>query len=232
MGNSAPKPTLSEQIREHKRVITRAVRELDREKAKLANEDTRLKNEIRAEAKKNNLASVRILAKDLVRNKKYITKFMLMRSHLQAVSLRVQSVKSAEAMSRSLKATTAVMQKINASLDLPELTKVLEDFQKETENLGVTEDVMGDAIDGVLREAGDAEEEETLVAEVLDEVGIDFKQLLAGAPKDSLVKEKQKLVPISVAAAGGSTAAPQAPAAAKAGDNFVDDLEDRLKNNK
>ena len=47
MGASASKPTLSEQIRDHKRVISRAVRELDRERNKLANEETRMKNDLR-----------------------------------------------------------------------------------------------------------------------------------------------------------------------------------------
>ena len=48
------------------------------------------------------------MAKDLVRTKKYVTKFYTMRSRLQAVDLKLQTCKSTEAMMRAMKGVTAV----------------------------------------------------------------------------------------------------------------------------
>ena len=64
MGNvfGKEKP-LKEQLRENKRVITRAIRELDREKAGLEREEKRLTMEIKKAAREQQMSSVKIMAK-------------------------------------------------------------------------------------------------------------------------------------------------------------------------
>lgn len=71
------------------------------------------------------MGPVKIMAKDLVnsmeslreepnsagqvRTRRYESKFLEMKSHLQGVSLRMQTVKSTEAMARSMKGCTQAM---------------------------------------------------------------------------------------------------------------------------
>lgn len=64
MGNifGKDKP-LKEVMRENKRMINRAVRELDREKTGLEREEKRLTMEIKKAAKEQQMASVKIMAK-------------------------------------------------------------------------------------------------------------------------------------------------------------------------
>jgi len=62
MGLNSSKP-LKEVLRENKRMINRAIRELDREKAGLEREEKMLTNEIKKAAKANQMASVKIMAK-------------------------------------------------------------------------------------------------------------------------------------------------------------------------
>jgi charged multivesicular body protein 2A len=64
MGNvfGKDKP-LKEVLRENKRTINRAVRELDREKAGLEREEKRLTMEIKKAAKEQQMGSVKIMAK-------------------------------------------------------------------------------------------------------------------------------------------------------------------------
>jgi hypothetical protein len=64
MGNLLGKEKpLKEVLRENKRMITRAVRELDREKQGLEKEEKRLTMEIKKAARENQMASVKIMAK-------------------------------------------------------------------------------------------------------------------------------------------------------------------------
>mmetsp|Transcript_26317 Transcript_26317/g.77824 ORF Transcript_26317/g.77824 Transcript_26317/m.77824 type:complete len:104 (-) Transcript_26317:954-1265(-) len=64
MGNVFGKEkTLKEQLRENKRMINRAVRELDRERAALEREEKRLTIEIKKMAKEQQMGAVRIMAK-------------------------------------------------------------------------------------------------------------------------------------------------------------------------
>jgi charged multivesicular body protein 2A len=64
MGNILGKEKpLKEVMRENKRTITRAIRELDREKVGLEKEEKRLTMEIKKAAKENQMQSVKIMAK-------------------------------------------------------------------------------------------------------------------------------------------------------------------------
>ena len=64
MGNvMGKKKPLKEVMRENKRMINRAVRELDREKQGLEREEQRLTMEIKKAARANQMASVKIMAK-------------------------------------------------------------------------------------------------------------------------------------------------------------------------
>jgi len=100
---------LKEVLRENKRMITRAVRELDREKLALEREEKRLTMEIKKAAKEQQMQSVKIMAKDLVRTRQYITKFIEMRSHLQGCALKLQTVKSHQAMAEAMSNTAKAM---------------------------------------------------------------------------------------------------------------------------
>lgn len=63
MGASWGSKPLKEVLRENKRMINRAIRELDREKAGLEREEKRLTIEIKKAAKENQMNSVKIMAK-------------------------------------------------------------------------------------------------------------------------------------------------------------------------
>jgi charged multivesicular body protein 2A len=82
MGNAFGKDVpLKDVLRENKRMINRAVRELEREKAGLEREEKRLIIEIKKAARENQMKSVRIMAKDLVRTRQHITKFIEMKRY-------------------------------------------------------------------------------------------------------------------------------------------------------
>lgn len=186
MGLGQSKPTLEEQMRANKRMINRSIRELDRERNNLVAQEKKIIADIKAAAKNNQMSSVKIMAKDLVRTRKYQSKFYEMKSHLQGVQLRMQTIKSTEAMARSMAGATKAMTALSKQLNIPGLTQILQEFQQETEKLGITQEVMGDTIDDVLGDVGDLEQEELVVAQVLDEIGIDANSLLAEAPKSKM----------------------------------------------
>lgn len=77
---------LKEVMRENKRMITRAVRELDREKMALEREEKRLTIEIKKAAKEQQMQSVKIMAKvcecfdHVVNEKSLILKYVCFRT--------------------------------------------------------------------------------------------------------------------------------------------------------
>jgi charged multivesicular body protein 2A len=115
----------------------------------------------------------------------------------------MQTIKSTEAMARSMAGATKAMSALSKQLNLPALTEILQEFQQETEKLGITQEVMGDTIDEVMGEVGDIEQEEMVVSQVLDEIGIDSNALLAEAPKNRMPAGAQQAQQKQAVAEGG-----------------------------
>ncbi|KAF8821246.1 SNF7 family protein [Cardiosporidium cionae] len=206
--------SLDDTLREHKRSISRSIRELDRERMSLEKQEKDLEKTIKQEASKGRMSSVRIMAKDLVRIRKHCQKFYEMRSHLQAISLRLQTVKSSNSMADSMKDVSKMMVKVNKRLDIPNLQKIMKKFMQESEKLGLTDELMGDTLENAMDDGDALEEEDAVVEKTLAELGVDMSAELMKAnptnlPALKVQQEDADKVPLST---------------------IEKDLDDRLKN--
>jgi charged multivesicular body protein 2A len=71
---------------------------------------------------------------------------------------------------------------LNGQVNLPQLQKVMMEFQKQSEMMDMKQEVVGDAIDDAMNTEEDAEESEAVVNSVLDELGIQMTEGLVDAP--------------------------------------------------
>lgn len=94
--------TPQEVLRENQRLLNRSIRDVDRERTTLETQEKQIVASIKKHAKIGQMSSVKILAKDLVRIRRHIDKFYEMRTHLQAVSMRLQTLKSTQAMAQAM----------------------------------------------------------------------------------------------------------------------------------
>jgi charged multivesicular body protein 2A len=92
--------TPQEMLRQNQRALNKAMRELDRENNRLEVQEKKIIADIKKAAKAGQMDSVRVMAKDLVRTRQYRKKFVMMRANIQAVSLKVQGLKSQDAMAQ------------------------------------------------------------------------------------------------------------------------------------
>jgi len=219
MGNlfGKEKP-LKEVLRENKRMITRATRELDRERTALEREEKKLTIDIKKMAREQQMGAVKIMAKDLVRTRAHITKFIEMRSHLQSCGLKLQTVKSHQAMAEAMKSTTTAMMKMNKAVDAPAINKMMAEFEKENMKSELMQEIMGDMLDDAMEQDGDAEESDKIVSQVLDEIGVSFGEEIPDAPDIKLNPGQE------------STDAGKTPVPVEGDDSTLNDLEARLNN--
>jgi charged multivesicular body protein 2A len=167
--------TPAERLRKHQRALEKTQRELDRERTKLENQEKKLVQEIKKNAKNGQMGAVKVQAKDLVRTRRYIQKFYQMRTQLQAISLRIQTVRSNEQMMQSMKGATKLLGSMNKQMNLPALQRIAMEFEKENDIMDQRQEMMDDAIDDVTG-LEDEEEGEEVVNQVLDEIGVDLGQ--------------------------------------------------------
>jgi len=140
--------------------------------------------------------AVKIMAKDLVRTKRYVEKFYGMKTQLQAVSLKMQTLRSTQAMADAMRGVTKAMRKMNNQLKLPEIQKIMQDFDRESEVMNMKEEMMSDAIDDAMDEGDDEEESEQIVNQVLEEIGINLEGQVLNMPAQTsewFVKKKKTL---------------------------------------
>jgi len=207
--------TPEEMLRKNKRALEKAIRDLEREKLHMEQQEKRTISDIKKMAKEGQMESVRIMAKDLVRTRQYIKKFMIMKANIQAVSMKVQTLRSQNAMAEAMKGVTKVMANMNRQMNLPQIQRILQEFEKQSEIMGMKDEMMNDAMDDALGEEGDEEESDAIVNQVLDELGLQMNEKLSGLPE---------------ASGGLTTGTKQQPVAAAVGDDADADLQARLDN--
>ena len=122
-------------------------------------------------------------------NPRYIQKFYSMRTQLQAISLRIQTVRSNEQMMQSMKGATSLLGSMNRQMNLPALQRIAMEFEKENDVMDQRQEMMDDAIDDVTG-LEDEEEGEEVVKEVLDEIGVDLGQAVCFTRFSTCISER------------------------------------------
>ncbi|XP_039260531.1 charged multivesicular body protein 2a-like [Styela clava] len=218
------KKTVNEMLRENQRLLNRAMRDLDRERAKMEQQEKKVIADIKKMAKQGQMDAVKVMAKDLVRTKRYVKKFIMMRANIQAVSLKLTTLKSQSTMADAMKGVTKAMMRMNKQMKLPQMQKIMQEFEKQSEMMDMKGEMMEDAIDDAMGDADDDEESDQIVAQVLDELGLQLADELTGLPSadGALVMPKAEQNKPTAVSAGG-------PSNSQA-DDVDADLEARLNN--
>lgn len=116
---------------------------------------------------------------------------------------------------------------MNRQLNLPQIQKILQEFEKQSEIMDMKEEMMNDHIDDAMEDEGDEEETDAVVAQVLDELGLQLNDQLSGLPQVkflfsisvpfSMSVKKQWIRQASGSLAATGSKQPQAAAAAMGG---------------
>jgi len=158
--------TPAQRMKEYQRGIKKSVREMDRERTTLERNEKKLMTEIKKAAKDGHMDAAKIKAKDLVRTRNYIKKMYKMKSHLEAVSLRLTTMQSSQQMAASMKGITKIMARMNQKMNMPQIQKIMADFEQQNEIMGMKEEMMSDAMDEAFADDEDEDEEDAVLGTI------------------------------------------------------------------
>lgn len=122
------------------------------------------------------------------------------------------------------------MQNMNRQMNLPQIQKILHEFEKQSEIMDMKEEMINETMDDALEDEGDEEESDAIVNQVLDELGLQLGDKLAdlSVATGTLNPAAGSKVPQAVGATGGGGGAGAVPATPS---NDADaDLQARLDN--
>ena len=219
MGSLLAKPVpLKDQIKQNQRVIKKATRELEREISRMQTAQKKLEKDIKKYAKENQTATVKIMVKDLVRNRNYVTWFIMTKTQLTAVGLKLQTIKSNEAMSSAMKDATKCLILLNKQM--PELQKTMDEFVTENEKNELQQEIMNETIDDAMMEEGSEAMEDQIYNQVMDELGLQFNENVPEAPTSASSRNSEAVKEKQAVGVGG-------PSSDKKGDNGNDNDNDK-----
>merc|ERR1719263_2112502 len=104
-------------------------------------------SDIKKAAKDGQMGPAKIMAKDLVRTRAYIKKMHKMKSHMEAVSLRLQTMSSTQQMAQCMKGVTKAMGMMNKKMNLPQISKIMQEFDKQNQMMDMKDEMMSDQMD-------------------------------------------------------------------------------------
>eukprot|EP00013_Stygamoeba_regulata_P024697 CAMPEP_0177654660 /NCGR_PEP_ID=MMETSP0447-20121125/14467_1 /TAXON_ID=0 /ORGANISM="Stygamoeba regulata, Strain BSH-02190019" /LENGTH=229 /DNA_ID=CAMNT_0019158357 /DNA_START=48 /DNA_END=737 /DNA_ORIENTATION=+ len=215
--------TPKEILRENQRMLRRSMRDLDRERTTLQNQEKKTIIETKNLARQGQMEAAKIMAKDLVRTRSQITKLYKMKAQLSTLSARLQTMQSTQAMGQALQSTAMAMMRMNKTMNLGVMQKIMMEFDKQSEMMEMKGEMMNDALDDAMDEDVEEEESEDVINQVLDEIGIDLSTKMVKAPiSATATKVATKRQAVAEGADGADSAAPAAP------DPVESDLQARL----
>ena len=201
---SKPKP-IEDVMKENKRAINRGIRDLEREVKKMENNEKKLTADIKKMAKRSQTGPVKVMLKDLIQTRSYIDRFIMLKTQLSAVGLKMQSMQSHQALTNAMKGAFGCMKRMNDQCSIPELQNIMKQFAIENEKGEMNHEMMEDMIDDTMGAEDSEVQVDAMYEQVIAELGLDMAEYLPEAVNAAVPSaEPSKAATELPAAAGGA----------------------------
>ncbi|CAL9089829.1 unnamed protein product [Musa textilis] len=214
-----PKPNPQQQLREWQRRLRQECRNIERQIRDVQREEKNVQKAIKDAAKRNDMASAKALAKEIVRSRRAVNRLYENKAQLNSVSMHLGELVATARTVGHLSKSAEVMKLVNNLMKAPEVAATMQEFSKEMTKAGVMEEMVNDAVDTAL----DSEDIEEEIEEEVDKVLAAIAGETASQLPDAVRKEKIKQPSVS-------TAVEEREAVADGGaeDEDLDEIRERL----
>eukprot|EP00438_Fugacium_kawagutii_P014890 Skav226510 [mRNA] locus=scaffold1773:45156:49147:- [translate_table: standard] len=161
--------TVKEKAREWQRQIRGESRRIDRDVSRMRQEEEKLKKEIKTMAEKGQAASVKTLARQVVRSRKAVARLeRRTKCSMSAVNLHLTTAVASMSTASALKMSSGVMKEMNRPTEaVPQICFEHEEMRQEMMRAEIADEMMEE---GGFQESDDETEIDSAVARVYEEV--------------------------------------------------------------
>eukprot|EP01128_Nolandella_sp_AFSM9_P005507 TRINITY_DN265_c6_g1_i1.p1 TRINITY_DN265_c6_g1~~TRINITY_DN265_c6_g1_i1.p1 ORF type:complete len:214 (+),score=59.00 TRINITY_DN265_c6_g1_i1:45-686(+) len=190
MGNPAepPPPSPSEVMKMQKKGLGRSKRDLDRQMRGLERQEKKLIQEIKSLASKGQNASVKLMAKELVRLRGQKAQLVKAKTTVGVVQYKVQSAKASMSVQNSMRGAANAMATANAMNSPAQVQQTMMEFERQSMMMEATDEML----DELLEDSVEEEQADALVSAVFDEIGLDLEAQMLPAPRTKLPQKNVK----------------------------------------
>jgi len=169
MGNKNSAADAKMKAKEWQWQLKTELKHLDKEIKKIEVDEARLRKEITAQAAKNNVDTVQMMARSIVKSQKTVQRLERTKGSMHAVILQLTTSIATMTTTSSLRISADCMRKMNNIAKVSELGVTMEDMRREMSRCAEAED----GIEEHFRDEGEEEAAANEVQRVLEEMALE-----------------------------------------------------------
>merc|ERR1712227_489850 len=171
-----------------------AAKDLERCSKKCDKEEKAEKLKLKKAIEKGNHEVARIHAENAIRQKNQSLNYLRMSARVDATASRVQSALTTKKVSKSMEGVVKGMSAAMKSMNLEKISGLMDQFEKEFEDLDVQTSVMEGAISQTTATNVPQDSVEVLMRQAADEAGLELKMDLPGPAESTVGQSTQASV--------------------------------------
>ncbi|ONK56985.1 uncharacterized protein A4U43_C10F15360 [Asparagus officinalis] len=160
-----------------------------RQASNVQREEKNVQKAIKDAAKRNDMASAKILAKEIVRSRHAVNRLYENKAQLNSISMHLGELVATARTVGHLSKSAEVMKLVNNLMKAPEVAATMQEFSKEMTKAGVIEEMVNDAVDSALDSEDMEEETEEEVEKVLAAIAGETASQLPDAARKEIIKQ-------------------------------------------
>jgi len=168
-----------------------AAKELERSSKKCDKEEKAEKLKLKKAIEKGNMEVAKIHAENAIRQKNQSLNFLRMSARVDATASRVQSAVTTRKVSKSMEGVVKGMSAAMKSMNLEKISTLMDNFEKEFEDLDVQTSVMEGAMNQTTATNIPQDAVEGLMKQAADEAGLELNMELPGAQSATIGQSTQ-----------------------------------------
>lgn len=184
-----PKPNPQQLLRDWQRRLRQECRNIERQIRDIQREEKNVQKAIKDAAKRNDMGSAKVLARELVQSRKTVNRLYENKAQLNSISMHLGESVAISRTVGHLSKSSEVMKIVNNLMKAPEMATTMQEFNKEMTKAGVIEEFVNDALDTALDSEGIEEETEEEVDKVLSELAGETAAQLPNAARREKMKQ-------------------------------------------
>jgi charged multivesicular body protein 1 len=157
-----------------------------RDSKKCEKEEKIERTKLKKAMEKGNMEVARIHAENAIRQKNQSVNFLRMSARVDAVASRVQSAVTTKRVTSSMQGVVKAMDSAMKSMNLEKISSLMDNFEKQFEDLDVQTSVMEGAMNQTTVTNVPQDAVETLMKQSADEAGLELNMELPGAVSNTI----------------------------------------------
>ncbi|KAJ3205857.1 Charged multivesicular body protein 1a [Dinochytrium kinnereticum] len=161
-------------------------KQLEREAKKATKDEGTEKAKLKKAIQQNNVEGAKIYAANAIRKKNESLNFLRLASRIDAVASRVQTAVTMRKVTTSMAGVVKGMEKAMNSMNLEQISMVMDKFESQFEDLDVQTGYMESSMSQTTAMTTPGEQVDELIQKVADENGLELQMEMPGALKGTI----------------------------------------------